>query len=168
MNLKQVNDAQPHGEAREDRADGAERLHICGQEVTDGVGIARGAYAATLSALKQLYGHTPPDEVTFALADLRGQILQGRLLLFATAREVDNADEPSRAQIGIMKQACTDLGLRVSLAAARILGPYGDLAGLGVERYLRDAKVTQIYDGTNEVQRLLIGRDTNKRLKGLA
>ena len=133
-----------------------------------GVGIARGAYAATLSALKQLYGHTPPDEVTFALADLRGQILQGRLLLFATAREVDNDDEPSRAQIGIMKQACTDLGLRVSLAAARILGPYGDLAGLGVERYLRDAKVTQIYDGTNEVQRLLIGRDTNKRLKGLA
>jgi alkylation response protein AidB-like acyl-CoA dehydrogenase len=42
----------------------------------------------------------------------------------------------------------------------RILGPYGDLADLGVERCLRDAKVTQIYDGTNEVQRLLIARDT--------
>jgi alkylation response protein AidB-like acyl-CoA dehydrogenase len=66
-----------------------------------------------------------------------------------------------------MKQSCTDLGFLVSVAAAGILGPFGDLADLGVERCLRDAKVTQIYDGTNEVQRLLIGRDTTNRIKEL-
>ncbi len=64
-----------------------------------------------------------------------------------------------------MKQTCTDLGWDVAVDATRILGPYGDLADLGVERCLRDAKVTQIYDGTNEIQRLLIGRDTAGRVK---
>jgi alkylation response protein AidB-like acyl-CoA dehydrogenase len=55
----------------------------------------------------------------------------------------------------------------VSLAAVKVLGRYGDLAALGAERYLRDAKVTQIYDGTNEVQRLLVARDTAGRLTGV-
>jgi alkylation response protein AidB-like acyl-CoA dehydrogenase len=64
-----------------------------------------------------------------------------------------------------MKQTCTDLGWSVAVAAARVLGRTGDLADLGVERYLRDAKVTQIYDGTNEVQRLLVARDTAQRVK---
>lgn len=132
-----------------------------------GVGIARAAYARTLSALHRIHGANLPDEATFALADLRGEILRGRLLLLATAREVDRSRNPSPGQIGIMKQSCTDLGFRVSVAAARILGPFGDLADLGVERCLRDAKVTQIYDGTNEVQRLLIGRDTTSRIKEL-
>jgi alkylation response protein AidB-like acyl-CoA dehydrogenase len=133
-----------------------------------GVGIARAAYARTLAALRVLHGDRLPDEATFALAGLRGEILRGRLLLLATAREVDRASDPSPGQIGIMKQGCTDLGWRASVAAARILGPFGDLVELGVERCLRDAKVTQIYDGTNEVQRLLIGRDTSRRLKELS
>ena len=63
-----------------------------------------------------------------------------------------------------MKSTCTDLGWQVALAAVTVLGRFGDLASFGVERYLRDAKVTQIYDGTNEVQRLLVARDTAARL----
>ncbi|MEU3273940.1 acyl-CoA dehydrogenase family protein [Saccharomonospora sp. NPDC006951] len=125
-----------------------------------GVGIARAAYARTLAALRRVHGSRLPDEAAFGLATLRGQILQGRLLLFAVAREVDRSSTPNAGQIGIMKQSCTDLGWNVSREAMRILGPYGDLADLGVERCLRDSKVTQIYDGTNEVQRLLIARDT--------
>lgn len=66
-----------------------------------------------------------------------------------------------------MKQSCTDLGWHAAREAMRILGPYGDIADLGVERCLRDAKVTQIYDGTNEVQRMLIARDTARALKEL-
>jgi len=127
-----------------------------------GVGIARAAYTRALLALHQVHGRTLPDEATFALADLRGEILRGRLLLLSIAREADRSAAPSPGQIGIMKQSCTDLGWRASVEAARILGPFGDLADLGVERCLRDAKVTQIYDGTNEVQRLLIGRDTTR------
>ncbi|MEV0366411.1 acyl-CoA dehydrogenase family protein [Nocardia fusca] len=130
-----------------------------------GVGLARAAYARTLAALTALYGHRLSDEHTFALAELRGRILQGRLLLHAVARQVDTNPEVTPGQIGIMKQSCTDLGFQASVEAARILGPYGDLADLGVERCLRDAKVTQIYDGTNEIQRLLIGRETTRAMK---
>ncbi len=127
-----------------------------------GVGIARAAYTRALLALHEVHGRRLPDEATFALADLRGDILRGRLLLLSIAREADRSVAPSPGQIGIMKQSCTDLGWRASVEAARILGPLGDLADLGVERCLRDAKVTQIYDGTNEVQRILIGRDTTR------
>jgi alkylation response protein AidB-like acyl-CoA dehydrogenase len=129
-----------------------------------GVGIARGAYAHALAVLARTYGSKFPDEIGFALADLRGRILQGRLLLLATAREVDNTTEPPTGNIAIMKQSCTDLGFRAALDVVRLLGGLGDLRALGAERYLRDAKVTQIYDGTNEVQRLLIARDTARRL----
>ncbi len=125
-----------------------------------GVGLARAAYGRTLCAMARLHGRRLPDEAAFAMATLRGQILQGRLVLLAVAREVDRSKTPNAGQIGIMKQTCTDLGWQVAREAMRILGPYGDLTDLGVERCLRDAKVTQIYDGTNEVQRLLIARDT--------
>ncbi|PBI91930.1 Acyl-CoA dehydrogenase [Rhodococcus erythropolis] len=133
-----------------------------------GVGLARAAYARTLAALTALHGSRIPDEQTFALADLRGRILQGRLLLQAVARQVDTDPNITPGQIGVMKQSCTDLGFQTSVEAARILGPYGDLTHLGVERCLRDAKVTQIYDGTNEIQRLLIGRETTRAMKDLA
>jgi alkylation response protein AidB-like acyl-CoA dehydrogenase len=133
-----------------------------------GVGLARAAYARTLATLTRLHGTRLPDEQTFALADLRGRILQGRLLLHAVARQVDASTDIPTGQIGIMKQACTDLGFTAAVEATRILGPYGDLAVLGVERCLRDAKVTQIYDGTNEIQRLLIGRETTRAMEELA
>lgn len=132
-----------------------------------GVGIARAVYARTLAFLHRIHGRTLPDEATFALADLRGDILAGRLLLLAVAREVDKSQSPAPGRIGIMKQKCTDLGWHAAIEATRLLGPFGDLADVGVERYLRDAKVTQIYDGTNEVQRLLIGRDTARSIGAL-
>ncbi|MEO3825767.1 acyl-CoA dehydrogenase family protein [Actinomadura sp. B10D3] len=130
-----------------------------------GVGLARAAYARTLRALTALHGPRPPAEAASALAALRGRILQGRLLLYSVARQVDAAAAPPAGQIGIMKQSCTDLGWQAAREAMRILGPYGDLAELGVERCLRDAKVTQIYDGTNEIQRLLIARDTARAVE---
>ncbi|BCJ67998.1 acyl-CoA dehydrogenase family protein [Polymorphospora rubra] len=130
-----------------------------------GVGLARSAYARTLAALTRMHGTRLPDEHLFALADLRGRILQGRLLLHAVARQVDAIGDISTGQIGMMKQACTDLGFTAAVEATRILGPYGDLATLGVERCLRDAKVTQIYDGTNEIQRILIGREITRAME---
>lgn len=129
-----------------------------------GVGLARGAYAHALAALHQVHGSTLPPDIAAALADLRGRILCGRLLLLAVAREVDDGGAAGGA-IALMKQTCTDLGWQVAVAATKVLGRFGDLADLGAERYLRDAKVTQIYDGTNEVQRLLVARDTATRLK---
>ncbi|AWT51588.1 acyl-CoA dehydrogenase family protein [Mycolicibacterium smegmatis] len=133
-----------------------------------GVGLARAAYARTLAALTRMHGKRLPDEDTFELAELRGRILQGRMLLHAVARQVDTNPDVTPGQIGIMKQCCTDLGFDAAVQATRILGPYGDLAVLGVERCLRDAKVTQIYDGTNEIQRLLVGREIIRAIGELA
>lgn len=133
-----------------------------------GVGIARGAYLRTLNVLRQLHGPRLPDEALFALGEIRGRILQGRLLLWATAREADSQPKITPGQIGVMKQSCTDLGYSVALDCMRLLGPHGDNRSYGVERFVRDAKVTQIYDGTNEIQRLLIGRETSRALKGIS
>lgn len=130
-----------------------------------GIGIARAAYARTLHALHQRYGYRLSDELTFALATLRGRILQGRLLMVSVSRQLDDYGDVAPGQIGMMKQSCTDLGWEVSLECMRILGAWGDFEAIGVERCTRDSKVTQIYDGTNEIQRLLIGRETNKTLK---
>lgn len=129
-----------------------------------GVGIARAAYLRTIAALDREFGGKLPADAMSSLAELRGEILQGQLLLLSIAREVDKEGQPLPGQIAIMKQSCTDLGTRVSVAAIGLLGAVGDHADIGVERCLRDAKVTQIYDGANEVQRLLIGRDTAARL----
>lgn len=130
-----------------------------------GIGLARGAYAHALAALHRIHGATLPPDVAFALAEMRGRILSGRLVLLAVAREVDRSGAATGGAIGLMKQTCTDIGWQVAVAATKVLGRFGDLAVLGAERYLRDAKVTQIYDGTNEVQRLLVARDTAGRLK---
>lgn len=139
------------------------RISAAGQ----GVGLARGAYLRTLLTLRQLHGPGFPDDVAATLAGMRSRLLQGRLLLLAVARQVDRQESPAVGDIAMMKQACTDLGWSVARDATRLLGPYGDLVELGVERCLRDAKVTQIYDGTNEVQRLLIARDTRRRVTEL-
>jgi alkylation response protein AidB-like acyl-CoA dehydrogenase len=132
-----------------------------------GVGLARGTYLRTLAALRHLHGPKLPDEVLFALGEMRGRILQGRLLLVATARSADAEHSITAGQIGVMKQSCTDLGYRTAIECMRLLGPHGDNRRYGVERLARDAKVTQIYDGTNEIQRLLIGRETSRALKGM-
>lgn len=129
-----------------------------------GVGLARSAYAHAVAGLRRAHGGTLPADAAAALADLRGRILQARLVLLGVARQVDRGTADGGA-IGLMKQTCTDAGWHVALAATGLLGRVGDLAAHGAERCLRDAKVTQIYDGTNEVQRLLVARDTDLRVK---
>lgn len=128
---------------------------------SQGVGLAAGALSYALAALRT---SGPLDEDTaFAVAGLRTDLLQARLLLYATAIASDREDGPTPGEIGMMKLACTDLGSHMAYELTRLLGVRGDLADSGVERYLRDARVTRIYDGTNEVQRLLIARDTARR-----
>lgn len=132
-----------------------------------GVGLARGAYAQTLATLTAAGSLDPVAAAR--LAELRTRLVQGRLLLHATARAIDSApDATLTAEVAMMKLACTDLGMEVALACTDLLGDRGDLWDTGVERYVRDAKVTQIYDGTNEIQRLLIARDTARRIEAAA
>jgi alkylation response protein AidB-like acyl-CoA dehydrogenase len=133
-----------------------------------GVGLARGAYALALGWAwdRGLLGTDERQDVEFRLASLRTEILLRRLALYsvANALDADNGIDLD-AQIAMMKLTCTDMGMAVATEAVELLGPIGDLRSSGVERYVRDAKVTQIYDGTNQIQQLLIARDTARRVK---
>ena len=137
---------------------------------SQGLGIARSAYELAVRWIADHGGLRAPEWQSdlFELAGLRARIVQGRLLLHAVARA---ADEDARldltAEVGMAKLTCTDLGVAASQLALHVLGAEADRTDVGAERLLRDAKVTQIYDGTNEIQRLLIARDTAKRLSAL-
>ncbi|MGH3320086.1 MAG: acyl-CoA dehydrogenase family protein [Streptosporangiaceae bacterium] len=128
-----------------------------------GIGLARGAYAAAVGWAKRsgVLDRDGDQRGQFKLAELRSRVLTGRLLLYGAAAAVDEdgRGEELDADVSMMKLTCTNLGMAVATEVAELLGPRGDLAESQAERYLRDAKVTQIYDGTNEVQRLLIARD---------
>ena len=132
-----------------------------------GIGLARGALTQALVGVGQL-GFTLSDVDRSRLADFRTELVEARLLMYATARVIDqHPDDVLPGEAGMMKIAGTDLAMRTSLFAIELLGAAGDFVDLGVERYMRDAKVTQIYDGTNEIQRLLIARDFATRTKAV-
>ncbi|MGI8677619.1 MAG: acyl-CoA dehydrogenase family protein [Jatrophihabitans sp.] len=132
-----------------------------------GVGFARGAYERTAARLgaKGLLSSSRRDaqDLQFVLAGMRARIAAARAMLHATAALVESSEGDPAAEVAMAKLHCTDLGVEVAAEAIELLGEDGDRVDLGVERMLRDAKATQIYDGTNQVQRMLIARDIRQR-----
>lgn len=128
-----------------------------------GVGLARGAleHARAWAASRGLLRGTgvPAQDVQFVLADARARIAAARALLYETAILADQPGLEPVSEVSMAKLVCTDCAMAVANDLVDVLGDEGDLVEHGVERYLRDAKVTQIYDGTNQIQRLLIARD---------
>jgi alkylation response protein AidB-like acyl-CoA dehydrogenase len=127
-----------------------------------GVGFATGALDATCAVFGEggLLSSRAREwqDLQFFLARLYAEVSAGRALLERTAGLVDTDDPDAGIQVSVAKLYCTDLGVRVSSQCLRVLGDLGDDQTVGVERRLRDAKITQIYDGTNQVQAMLIGR----------
>ncbi|WP_339128124.1 acyl-CoA dehydrogenase family protein [Streptomyces sp. f51] len=93
----------------------------------------------------------------FMLADMATRIEAGRALCLAAARLRD-AGRPFSRQAAMAKLLCTDGAMKVTTDAAQILGGYGYTADFPAERYLREAKVLQIVEGTNQIQRMVIAR----------
>ncbi|CAL9396174.1 Acyl-CoA dehydrogenase [Streptomyces sp. enrichment culture] len=93
----------------------------------------------------------------FMLADMATQIEAGRALYLAAARLRD-AGLPFAKQAAMAKLHCTDTAMRVTTDAVQILGGYGYTADFPAERYMREAKVLQIVEGTNQIQRMVIAR----------
>jgi butyryl-CoA dehydrogenase len=87
-----------------------------------------------------------------------------RALLYAFGRLVDSgADGPELTKPSAMaKLFCTDVAMEATTNAVQILGGYGYIEEYPVERMMRDAKITQIYEGTNQIQRLVIAREMLK------
>lgn len=125
------------------------------------VGVARSAmeYALKYSAEREQFG-VPifmHQAIMFMLADMAKDIEAGRLLAWQAAwkgsQGLDNSKEAAFAKV-----FCGDMVMRVTTDAAQILGGYGYIKDYPVEKMMRDAKVFQIYEGTAQIQRLLIGR----------
>lgn len=128
-----------------------------------GVGFAQGAFDATVRYCAErdlLSSRTrSAQDLQFELARLRAEIAAGRSMLRDVCDLVDASDEDPTAEVAMVKLHCTTLGVRVASACVELLGEDGDRDDIGAERRLRDGKITEIYDGTNQVQSMLVARD---------
>jgi alkylation response protein AidB-like acyl-CoA dehydrogenase len=125
------------------------------------IGVAQAALDAALAYAKERrqFGRPIADfqGLRFMLADMATQIEAGRSLYLAAARLRDEG-RPFARQAAMAKLHCTDTAMKVTLDAVQILGGYGYTADYPLERYLREAKVLQIVEGTNQIQRMVIAR----------
>jgi alkylation response protein AidB-like acyl-CoA dehydrogenase len=94
----------------------------------------------------------------FMLADMAAAVESARATYLYAARRRD-AGRPFGQQASVAKLTCTDAAMRVTTDAVQVLGGYGYTRDFPVERYMREAKVMQIFEGTNQIQRLVIARD---------
>ncbi|MFF5342983.1 acyl-CoA dehydrogenase family protein [Streptomyces althioticus] len=125
------------------------------------VGVAQAALdeAVGYATERRQFGRPIADfqGLRFMLADMATQIEAGRALYLAAARLRD-AGRPFGRQAAMAKLHCTDTAMRVTTDAVQILGGYGYTADFPAERYMREAKVLQIVEGTNQIQRMVIAR----------
>ncbi|MEU2543353.1 acyl-CoA dehydrogenase family protein [Streptomyces iakyrus] len=125
------------------------------------IGVAQAALdeALAYAAERRQFGKPIGDfqGLRFMLADMATQIEAGRALYLAAARLKD-AGRPFARQAAMAKLHCTDTAMRVTTDAVQILGGYGYTADFPAERYMREAKVLQIVEGTNQIQRMVIAR----------
>ncbi len=134
------------------------RLGVAAQAV----GIAQGAtdHAATYANERRQFGQ-PISEfqgIQFKLADMETRTAAARELLYRACAKIDR-HEPDRGKYSAMaKLFASDTAMAVTVEAVQVLGGYGYVTEYPVERYMRDAKITQIYEGTNEIQRVVIAR----------
>ena len=133
-----------------------------------GLGLAQGAtdYALEYAKSRETMGQPIAEHqlVAAKLADMETRCEAARGLLYKCGRMIDEGvDGGELTKISAMaKLYCTDVAMEVTTEAVQVLGGYGYIQEYPVERMMRDAKITQIYEGTNEIQRLVIAREMVK------
>ena len=130
------------------------------------LGIAQGAFdfAARYATERQQFGK-PIGEfqgVSFMLADMAMQLEAARMLVYKSLALCDAGDERMTYFSSVAKCFASDAAMRITTDAVQVLGGYGYIREYPVERYMRDAKITQIYEGTNQIQRVVIARELLK------
>ncbi|MGW6059081.1 acyl-CoA dehydrogenase family protein [Streptomyces sp. NPDC055189] len=125
------------------------------------IGVAQAALDEALryATERRQFGRPIADfqGLRFMLADMATQIEAGRALYLSAARLRD-AGRPFSKQAAMAKLLCTDAAMKVTTDAVQVLGGYGYTADFPVERFMREAKVLQIVEGTNQIQRMVIAR----------
>lgn len=126
------------------------------------LGIASGAYELALNYSKERKAFGKPisqhQAIQFKLADMATQIDAARLLCFQAASLKDEGRDFTK-QAAIAKLFASQVAMEVTVDAVQIHGGYGYVKEYHVERLMRDAKITQIYEGTSEIQRIVISRE---------
>jgi alkylation response protein AidB-like acyl-CoA dehydrogenase len=129
------------------------------------LGIASGAYELALAYSKERKAFGKPisqhQAIQFKLADMATQIEAARLLVFKAAWLKDEGKEYAHAS-AMAKLYASEVAMAVTVEAVQVHGGYGYVKEYHVERLMRDAKITQIYEGTSEIQRIVISRGVLK------
>ncbi|AVP55391.1 acyl-CoA dehydrogenase, short-chain specific [Clostridium tetani] len=124
-----------------------------------GLGIAEGAFEIAKNYMKERVQFGKPiyknQYLGFKMAELAVEIEKARYLLYKAALDKDEG-KPYSVSAAMAKLACTDLAMKVTVEAVQMLGGNGYMKDYNVERMMRDAKITQIYEGTNEIQKMII------------
>ncbi len=132
------------------------------------LGIAQGALELAVQYTKERHQFGVPistfEGIQFKLADMATRVEAARGLVYNIARTVDEGKQRDVSRDSAMaKLFASDTAMYVTTEAVQLFGGYGYMKDYPIEKYFRDAKITQIYEGTNEIQRLVIGRDVVKR-----
>jgi alkylation response protein AidB-like acyl-CoA dehydrogenase len=126
------------------------------------LGIAQGAFdfAARYATERRQFGRSISEfeGIQFMLADMAMEIEASRLLVYKAAGLVDAGDPRMTYFASVAKCYAGDAAMKVTTDAVQILGGYGYMKEYPVERMMRDAKITQIYEGTNQIQRVVIAK----------
>jgi alkylation response protein AidB-like acyl-CoA dehydrogenase len=129
------------------------------------LGIASGAYELALAYSKERKTFGKPlaehQSIQFKLADMATEIEAARLMCLKAAWLKDNGQPYAQAS-SMAKLFASDVAMRVTVEAVQIHGGYGFVKEYHVERLMRDAKITQIYEGTSEIQKIVISREVLK------
>jgi len=126
------------------------------------VGIAQGALDAAIAYAKDRKQFRQPisdfQAVQFMLADMAMKIEAARLMVYAAAARAERGEEGLQFLSSASKCFASDMAMEVTTDAVQLFGGYGYTADFPVERFMRDAKITQIYEGTNQIQRVVMAR----------
>ena len=126
-----------------------------------GLGIAQAALDAAIDYSKMRIQFGKPishfQGIQFMLADMATQVEAARMLVYRAAFLKSNG-QPHSKEAAMAKMFSTDTAMRVTTDAVQVFGGYGYTREYPVERYMRDAKITQIYEGTNQIQRVVISK----------
>ncbi|HUK90010.1 MAG TPA: acyl-CoA dehydrogenase family protein [Blastocatellia bacterium] len=126
------------------------------------VGLAQGALDLALDYTKKRnqFGQSISSfqAIQFMLADMATQVEAARQLVYAAARALDAGASNVSKIAAMCKVFATDTAMRVTTDAVQLFGGYGYCRDYPIEKYMRDAKITQIYEGTNQIQRVVISR----------
>ena len=130
------------------------------------LGIAQGALDLALDYSRQRQQFGKPicsfQGIKFMLADMATQTEAARGLVYGVARMIDSGNTKVSKESAMAKMFASDVAMKVTTDAVQIFGGYGYMRDYPIEKYMRDAKITQIYEGTNQIQREIIGNSLIK------